>query len=131
MLLDPMTFVRMPLHVLTVVAIIVVAKPVIAAAIARVLGQTQDTALAIGAGLAQIGEFSFILGTLGRSLGLLPEEAYQLIICGAIISIALNQVVFKVSETIDRGRQPAPVQPELVPLTPAEAPVEVEGLRSA
>ena len=103
MLLDPMTFVRMPLHVLTVVLIIVVAKPVIAAAIAMVLRQTHGTALAIGAGLAQIGEFSFILGTLGRTLGLLPEEAYQLIIAGAIISIALNPVAFRVTEMLGRA----------------------------
>jgi len=108
MLLDPMTVVRMPLHVLVVVLIIVVAQPAIAAGIALVLHQSRRTALTIGAGLAQIGEFSFILGTLGRSLGLLPDEAYQLIICGAIISIALNQVVFKVTDSIARAWQPAP-----------------------
>jgi monovalent cation:H+ antiporter-2, CPA2 family len=107
MLLDPMTFVRMPLHVLAVVVLIVVAKPVIAAAIALVFGQPRTTALTIGAGLAQIGEFSFILGTLGRSLGLLPDEAYQLIISGAIISIALNQVAFLVTDAIGRAWQPA------------------------
>jgi CPA2 family monovalent cation:H+ antiporter-2 len=130
MLLDPMTFVRMPIHVLTVVLIIVVAKPVIAAAIAMVLRQPHGTALAIGAGLAQIGEFSFILGTLGRSLGLLPEEAYQLIIAGAIISIALNPVAFRVTETIGRAWQPAPAT-RLVPVAATEAASEVGGRRSA
>ena len=130
MLLDPMTFVRMPLHVLTVVLIIVVAKPVIAAAIAMVLRQTHGTALAIGAGLAQIGEFSFILGTLGRSLGLLPEEAYQLIIAGAIISIALNPVAFRVTEMIGRAWQPAPAAGRCR-WRPAEAAPEVGGRRSA
>jgi CPA2 family monovalent cation:H+ antiporter-2 len=107
MLLDPMTFVRMPLHVLAVVVLIVVAKPAIAAAISLVLGQPRTTALTIGAGLGQIGEFSFILGTLGRSLGLLPDEAYQLIICGAIVSIALNKVTFMATDAIGRAWQPA------------------------
>ena len=125
-----MTFVRMPLHVLTVVLIIVVAKPVIAAAIAMVLRQTHGTALAIGAGLAQIGEFSFILGTLGRSLGLLPEEAYQLIIAGAIISIALNPVAFRVTEMLGRAWQPVPAA-GLVPVAATEAAPEVGGRRSA
>jgi len=129
MLLDPMTFLRMPLQVLTVVLIIVVAKPVIAGAIAMVLRQTHGTALAIGAGLAQVGEFSFILGTLGRTLGLLPEEAYQLIIAGAIISIALNPVAFRVAELLGRAWQPAPAA-ELVPVTAAEASSEVGGRRS-
>jgi CPA2 family monovalent cation:H+ antiporter-2 len=100
MLLDPMTFVRMPLHVLAVVVIIVVAKPAIAAGIALAFRQSRATALTIGAGLGQIGEFSFILGTLGRSLGLLPDEAYQLIIAGAIVSIALNPVVFLVTDRL-------------------------------
>jgi monovalent cation:H+ antiporter-2, CPA2 family len=131
MLLDPMTIVRMPLHVLTVVAIIVVAKPVIAAAIAVVLRQTHVTALAIGAGLAQIGEFSFILGTLGRTLGLLPEEAYQLIIAGAIISIALNPVAFRVTEMLGRAWQPVPAQAGLMPVVAADGSSEVGGRRSA
>jgi CPA2 family monovalent cation:H+ antiporter-2 len=107
MLLDPMTFVRMPLHVLAVVFIIVVAKPAIAAGIAIMFRQSRSTALTIGAGLGQIGEFSFILGTLGRSLGLLPDEAYQLIIAGAIISIALNPVVFWVMDRFNHAEDTA------------------------
>jgi CPA2 family monovalent cation:H+ antiporter-2 len=126
MLLDPMTVVRMPLHVLAVVLVIVVAKPVIAAAIALLFRQPHGTALAIGAGLAQIGEFSFILGSLGRSLGLLPDEAYQLIITGAIISIALNPVVFRVSEAIGRAWAPATARAGLVPLE-ATPLLSVEG----
>jgi CPA2 family monovalent cation:H+ antiporter-2 len=131
MLLDPMTFVRMPLQVLTVVLIIVVAKPVIAAAIALVLRQTPATSLAIGAGLAQIGEFSFILGTMGRTLGLLPEEAYQLIIAGAIISIALNPLAFRVTEVLGRAWQPTEARAGLVAVAAADATTEVGGRRSA
>lgn len=115
MLLDPMTFVRMPLQVLAVVFIIVVAKPVIAAGIALMFRQTRATALTIGAGLGQIGEFSFILGTLGRSLGLLPDEAYQLIIAGAIISIALNPVVFKVMERFNHDEHGVTLAPGQTP----------------
>jgi monovalent cation:H+ antiporter-2, CPA2 family len=122
MLLDPMTIVRMPLHVLAVVLVIVVAKPAIAAGIAVALRQTPGTALAIGAGLAQIGEFSFILGTLGRTLGLLPEDAYQLIIAGAIVSIALNQLAFRVTETMIRAWQPVPAIPVAFGATPILTP---------
>ena len=107
MLLDPMTFVRMPLHVLAVVLVIVVAKPAIATGIALVFRQSHTTSLTIGAGLGQIGEFSFILGTLGKSLGLLPDEAYQLIIAGSIISIALNPVVFWAMDRLAHPWPPA------------------------
>jgi CPA2 family monovalent cation:H+ antiporter-2 len=52
------------------------------------------SALLISASLAQIGEFSFILAALGLSLGLMPAEGQSLILAGAIISIALNPLVF-------------------------------------
>ena len=57
-----------------------------------------NTALTVSASLAQIGEFSFILAALGVSLGLLPAEGQSLILAGAIISIALNPLVFHAVE---------------------------------
>ena len=93
-----------------------VGKDEVAAAFALALRQPVGTSLAIGSGLAQIGEFSFILGSLGRTLGLLPEEAYQLIIAGAIISIAVNPVVFRMTEMIGRDRRVVPAPTELVPV---------------
>jgi CPA2 family monovalent cation:H+ antiporter-2 len=125
MLLDPLTLLREPLNVLVVVLINVLAKPAIAATTALVLRQPHATAHTIGAGLGQIGEFSFILGTLGRSLGLLSDEAYQLIIAGAIVSIAANPAIFQVSEALVRVWHPAPqlttAQPGLAP--PEAAPL--------
>jgi len=54
-----------------------------------------NTAITVSASLAQIGEFSFILAALGISLGLLPAMGQNLILAGAIISIALNPLTFK------------------------------------
>jgi CPA2 family monovalent cation:H+ antiporter-2 len=123
MLLDPMTLVREPFKVLIVVLIIVLAKPAIAATTALLLRQPHGTAHTIGAGLGQIGEFSFILGTLGRSLGLLTDEAYQLIIAGAIVSIALNPVIFHLSEKLIHIWRPAGslalVEGDLAPEAPS------------
>jgi CPA2 family monovalent cation:H+ antiporter-2 len=53
-----------------------------------------NTALTVAASLAQIGEFSFILAGLGLTLGILPTEGLNLVLAGALISIALNPVVF-------------------------------------
>jgi CPA2 family monovalent cation:H+ antiporter-2 len=61
-----------------------------------------NTALTVAASLAQIGEFSFILAALGMSLGLLPSEGQQLILAGAIVSIALNPLVFRGIEPLQR-----------------------------
>jgi len=115
MLFDPLAPFRTPFQVLAVLLIILVAKPVIAAAIARMFHQSDQTALTIGAGLGQIGEFSFILATLGRTVGLLPDAAYQLIITGAIVSIAVNPLEFRIMQRIGQRRLPAPAQPELAP----------------
>jgi CPA2 family monovalent cation:H+ antiporter-2 len=94
MLFDPAVVMEMPLHVLGVVAIIVVGKTLAAMALVLALRYPLNTALTVAASLAQIGEFSFILAGLGLSLGLLPQEGMSLVLAGALISIALNPLVF-------------------------------------
>ena len=94
MLFDPSILIREPLLILATVAIIVVGKSAAALAIVRVFGHPPATALTIAASLAQIGEFSFILATLGLSLGLLSQNGRDLIRGGAIISILLNPLLF-------------------------------------
>lgn len=94
MLFDPAVLARQPLQVLAVVAMIVVGKPVAALVIVLALGRPLRTALTVSAGLAQIGEFSFILAGLAIALGLLPPEGQSLIVAGALISITLNPLAF-------------------------------------
>lgn len=53
-----------------------------------------STAFKVSASLTQIGEFSFILVGLGVMLGLLPPEGRSLILAGALISIAINPLLF-------------------------------------
>jgi CPA2 family monovalent cation:H+ antiporter-2 len=80
--------------VLTVIGIIVVGKTLAAFAIVLAFRYPLNTALTVSASLAQIGEFSFILAGLGVSLKLLPAEGQNLILAGALISIALNPLLF-------------------------------------
>jgi CPA2 family monovalent cation:H+ antiporter-2 len=102
MLFEPAIIVEQPLKLLAVVAIIVVGKSVAAFLLVLVLRYPAKTALMVSASLAQIGEFSFILAALGLSLKLMPAEGQSLILAGAIISIALNPVVFKVTGPLER-----------------------------
>jgi CPA2 family monovalent cation:H+ antiporter-2 len=101
MLVDPAFLFSNPLPVLAVVVLVIVAKSVAAFAITVALGYTSRVALTISAALAQIGEFSFILGSVGLSLGLIPTEAFQLIVGGSLITIALNPVAFRLVEPLD------------------------------
>nr|MBS0021319.1 Kef family K(+) transporter [Gammaproteobacteria bacterium] len=94
MLFDPAVLVNQPLQVVAVVGIITVGKSIAAAALVLAFRYPLNTALTVSASLAQIGEFSFILGEIGVSLGLLPLEGQSLILAGALISIAINPLVF-------------------------------------
>ena len=94
MLFDPTVVFHEPLKVLVVVAIIIVANPLVAATLVLLLRYPLSTALTVSASLAQIGEFSFILAGVGMALGLLPADGQSLILAGALISIALNPFVF-------------------------------------
>ena len=100
MLFDPAILIDQPLRVLTVIAVIVIGKTLVAFILVLALGYPLNTALTISASLAQIGELSFILAGLGVSLSLLPVDGQNLILAGALLSIALNPFVF-------RGLEPA------------------------
>ncbi|GHA25488.1 sodium:proton antiporter [Devosia pacifica] len=94
MLFDPMIVITDPLPLLATVFIIIVGKSVASFAIVMLFRRPLSTALTISASLAQIGEFSFILASMGVTLALMPSEAQDLILAGALISIILNPVVF-------------------------------------
>jgi len=94
MLFDPRVLVDEPFKVLVVVAIIVVGKTLAAIALVVAFRYPLNSALTVGASLAQIGEFSFILAGLGVGLKLLSIEGQNLILAGALISIALNSLLF-------------------------------------
>jgi CPA2 family monovalent cation:H+ antiporter-2 len=94
MLFDPAFLLSAPLQVLGVLAVVVLGKGVTALAIVASLGYPLRTGLTVAAGLAQVGEFSFILADLGLGLGLLPAEGHSLILAAAIVSITLNPLLF-------------------------------------
>lgn len=100
MLFNPAILLESPLAVLATVFIIVVGKSLAAYLIVIAFGRSRSTALTVSASLAQIGEFSFILATLGISLGLLNDEARDLILAGAILSILLNPLMFLLGKSL-------------------------------
>ncbi len=114
MLFDPMTIVRAPLGVIAVVAIIIVGKGAAALAITSLYKLPTRTGLLIAASLAQIGEFSFVLAGMGVNLELLSGDTYNLILAAALISIALNPVLFAM---IDRWTEPAADEKTAAPTT--------------
>ncbi|HEX4856807.1 MAG TPA: cation:proton antiporter [Limnobacter sp.] len=90
-----------PMRVLAVVGIIVLGKSLAAGALVLLFRYPMKSALVIAASLAQIGEFSFILVGLGLYLGLVDLQVQSLVVSGAILSIALNPVVFSMIPKIN------------------------------
>ena len=109
MLFDPQILVKQPFQVLAVLAIIVLGKSAIAFLVVVLLRRPIGSALVVGASLAQIGEFSFILAELGIGLHLLPAEGQSLIVAGALLSIALNSFLLRAVGAIRRRIEPASV----------------------
>src|SRR5262245_14186057 len=102
MLFDPRILMRRPVAVLLTLAIIVVGKSVAALGIVLALRGSFPTAMTIAAALAQIGEFSFVLAVLGTTLELLPPDGPSLILAGALLSITLNPLLFRMAARLGR-----------------------------
>jgi CPA2 family monovalent cation:H+ antiporter-2 len=101
MLFDPAFLLREPALVLAALAVVLVGKPLVALAVVAALGYSARTALVAALGLAQVGEFSFILGGLARDHGLLPAAGYNVIVACAIVSIAINPFLFRGLEPME------------------------------
>jgi CPA2 family monovalent cation:H+ antiporter-2 len=107
MLFDPGFPLREPALLLAVLGVILIGKPLAALGTVAALGYTTRTGLTAAFGLAQIGEFSFILGELARRHGLLPDEGFNVLVSAALVSISLNPLLFGRLDAVEgwlRGR---------------------------
>lgn len=95
MLFDPAFLIQQPLMVMAGLGIVLLVKPLAALLIVAVLGHSFRTALTVAVGLAQIGEFSFILSELARQHGLMPDAGHNVLVACAILSITLNPLLFR------------------------------------
>ncbi len=94
LLLDWHVFINQPLTILSILLVILLVTSVVSTALVLLLKWPLDTALTLGASVAQIGEFSFILCGQGMSLGLANETTMSLVVAASIVSIAFNPLLF-------------------------------------
>lgn len=95
MLFDYKSVFETPFLLIGIIIVIIVIKPLAALIITLVCGYSLRTGLTVAGGLAQIGEFSFILAELAKTLNLIPGEAHNVLVAGAIVSISLNPWLFR------------------------------------
>jgi CPA2 family monovalent cation:H+ antiporter-2 len=103
MLLDPAVLLEQAGLLATALAVVVVGKPLVVAAVLAALRYPLRTVLTVPSALAQIGEFSFILAALGRSLGVLPAVATDILVAVSIISIILNPLAARMIPVVERA----------------------------
>ncbi len=95
MLFNPSSLVQAPLPIVVVLAVVVIGKPLAALLTVRALGVPLATAIPVGAAFSQVGEFSFILGSVARNLGLINDTGWNALVAASIISIALNPSIYR------------------------------------
>ncbi len=102
MLFSPRDLLESPGPVLGALAVILIGKPIAALAILGLMRHPLRVSLAVACALAQIGEFSFILGAAGRALGVLDQRATNTLVAASIVSMTLNPVLYRLVDPLDR-----------------------------
>ncbi|HWQ56373.1 MAG TPA: cation:proton antiporter [Bryobacteraceae bacterium] len=95
MLFDPRSLVQAPLPIALVLGVVVIVKPLAATLTVRLLGVPLATAIPVGAAFSQVGEFSFLLGSVARELGLIDDIGWNALVAASIISIVLNPSIYR------------------------------------
>jgi CPA2 family monovalent cation:H+ antiporter-2 len=108
MLFNPFFVVDQPMLVLVGVGVVLVAKPLAALVIVAICGYSVRTALTVAIGLAQIGEFSFILASVAKQHGLLPDDGMNMLVATAMISITVNPLLFRSLDRFERAIRRVP-----------------------
>jgi CPA2 family monovalent cation:H+ antiporter-2 len=101
MLFDPRQALDSPWIILATLAIVMIGKPLAALAIVSLLGYSSRIGFGVAIALAQIGEFSFLVGALGREVGVLPDTAMNPLVATAILSIMLNPMLYRTLPSIE------------------------------
>jgi CPA2 family monovalent cation:H+ antiporter-2 len=125
MLVNPAQLVTHAGEVASLTLLIIVGKALITVALGLVLARSARTALVVAVSLAQIGEFSFLLGQAGVTQGLLTQEQYSLLLAGSLLSITINPFLFRLIPWLERRlNRVEMLKPMLAKGSPVQTPVD-------
>ena len=116
LLFNPRELLANPFPALILLVVVVIGKPLAGALVMRLWGEPRGQGLQLGAALGQIGEFTFVLGTSARTLGLIDQVAWTSLVAVAMVSIALNPTLYRLCRQAGRrGKAALPVTPSTLP----------------
>jgi CPA2 family monovalent cation:H+ antiporter-2 len=130
MLVDPSFVIAQPGMVAAGLIVVLLVKPLAAMVIVATCGFPVRTALVVALGLAQIGEFSFILGQVARDNGLLPDEGMNVLVLTAVATIGLNPMLFRLLDPVERAIERIPWLYRLLDARNAQRTADVRSLPS-
>jgi CPA2 family monovalent cation:H+ antiporter-2 len=130
MLVDPSFVIAQPGMVAAGLIVVLLVKPLAAMVIVATCGVPVRTALVVALGLAQIGEFSFILGQVARDNGLLPDEGMNVLVLTAVATIGLNPMLFRLLDPVERAIERIPWLYRLLDARNAQRTADVRSLPS-
>lgn len=123
MLIDPL-FIWTHLElILSLVALVLVGKFLIVTPLVRGFGYPLKTSLIVGLGLAQIGEFSFVLASKGQALGLVSRQVYLLILGTTAVTLLITPFVMRLVPQFFVWAEVVPWLKKLV--EGSDAPIEI------
>jgi len=113
MMIDPRFVVTHIVPVAVIVVLMMALKFVVSTAVVLPFGYTGRTAVAVGVGMIQIGEFSFMLAKQGLDAKVLTEAQYTLVLCVAVLSILITPGALHQMERLDRALARLPLMSSL------------------
>ena len=117
--------------ILLLTLLIVIGKALVTLLFGFIFPWPARTTFVLAVGLSQIGEFSFILGQEGVGLGLLDQNQYSLILAGALLSITMNPLMFRLINPLENWLQRFPSIWKMFdhhgPSVPAELDEDISG----
>lgn len=131
MLLDPVFLIDHLGSVAMVVGLVAVGKGLICGGLARLFGYANVVPLAVGFGMFQIGEFSFVLARVGLHTGSVTRELYALVLTTALVTMVLTPFASRLVPLLDglrkRWSRGVPLRMIDVPQTGLHAHVVIAG----
>lgn len=100
MLVDPSFFVANRESIIGTTLGVIACKTLILALVVRLFSRSKGSALAIGIGLSQVGEFAFVVANAGHQAGQLSSHSYSLMIAVAVLSMVLTPVLFMIAKIL-------------------------------
>jgi monovalent cation:H+ antiporter-2, CPA2 family len=128
MLIDPVFLWNHLELILGLVALVILGKFLIIAPIVRIFGYSWKTALIAGLGLAQIGEFSFVLVSAGQTLGLISRQVYLLVLGTTAVTLVVTPFVLQVMPKFFAWAEEIPRLQQWLLCTPTEPELSAEDL---